>query len=404
MASLNLNAVSKIYPSGTLALYKTQLSLDDKEFIVVTGAENSGKTTLLRVIAGLEEVTDGDILIDGKRVNDVDPKDRDVAMIFNTNTLYPQLNVFDNMSFGLKLRKFSPAIIERRVKAAAEVFGLTEVLFKKPKQLTTAQKQKVTLARAVVREPRLYLLDDPFSGLDEKLKTEMISVVRNIQARMEGTFIYVTKNVSDALTMATRIVVLKDGFVQQIDSPENLYDYPVNAYVAFFVGNPTINFIRKAVLVEEEGNLFALANGIKIAIGESVKNRIVEGYIGTDKQVIVGIRPEDAKISDEGYNATVNGTESAGGYNFAECQLAKDVYLVVNCDNAQKGEQVKVEINAEKIYLFDEETQLTVLNRDGGYQQTGKQGSDFVPLSLPEEKALKAKYAPLKEDKKKTKK
>ncbi|MBO5327911.1 MAG: ABC transporter ATP-binding protein [Clostridia bacterium] len=401
MASLQLNDVSKIYPSGTLALYKTQLALNDKEFIVITGGEHSGKSTLLKVIAGLEDATEGTNKIGNKVVNEIDVKERDVAVIFNTNTLNANLTVAENIGYGLKIRKTSQTVIDKRVDAIAEVMGLTDILGKKPKLLTAEQKQKVTLARAMVREPKLYLFDDPFSGLNEDLKQSLISLTRSLQARMQGTFIYVTKNVADALTMGTRVVILKDGFIQQIDTPSNLYDYPANSYVAFFVGSPTISFIRKALLVEEDGAVFAVCNDCKIALSEKVKNRIVEGYIGTNKQVTVGIRPEDAVVLPEGkYTATVTEVNQEG---YIEGKLCENVFITATCKNAEKGASVNVEINSDKIYLFDEETQLSILSRDEGYEKTGYPEADVKPKSLQEEKELKKKHSPLKEDKKKRK-
>ena len=246
MANLKLAGVSKIYPSGKMALFNVSFSSPDGEFIVVTGGASCGKSTLLRIIAGLEEATAGDVYIGDKLVNELEPKERDVAMVFGSNTLYPSLSVADNMAFGLKMRNVPHAVVNRRVKIAAEMLGLSDVLYRKPKALTSAQRLLATYGRAVVREPKVYLLDDPLAGLDEKLRERMRSVLINLQARVKGTFVLATKNISDAMSMATKIVVLKDGFVQQVDSPRNLYDYPANAYVGFFVGSPTMNFIRRA--------------------------------------------------------------------------------------------------------------------------------------------------------------
>ena len=252
MANLVLKDVSKLYPSGALALCKVNLEVSDREFIALIGSEKSGKTTLLRVIAGLEEATDGQVVIGDKDMTGVPPKDRDVAMIFRNDTLYPSLNVYENIAYGLKMRHFPQAAVDARVKAAAEILGLTEVLNRKPKTLTAAQRQRVALGRAIAREPKLYLLDDPIAGLDDALRAQMRSLIINLQARVDGTFIYATKNVNEALTMATRVVVMREGVVQQVDTPANLYDYPANAYVALLVGSPAINLLPGAALEEEE--------------------------------------------------------------------------------------------------------------------------------------------------------
>ena len=252
MAGLKLNGVNKIYPSGENALFNINFETKDKEFIVVVGGEASGKSTLLRVVAGLEEPSSGEIYIDDKDVTDVEPKDRDIAMVFRSSTLYPALNVFDNMAFGLRLRKAPQALIEQRVKAAAAILGLNDVLYRKPKALTAAAKQRVAIGRAIVREPKLYLFDEPLSGLDDNLRADMLNVIINLQARMEGTFVYATKNLAEAMAIGTRIVVLKNGLIQQIDTPENLYDYPANAYVAFYIGAPTINFVKDAQITKSD--------------------------------------------------------------------------------------------------------------------------------------------------------
>ncbi|MDE7181762.1 MAG: ABC transporter ATP-binding protein, partial [Clostridia bacterium] len=301
MASLKLNGIDKVYPSGVTALYNINLETTDREFLVVMGGEKSGKSTLLRVIAGLEDASSGEVIIDNKDVTEADPKDRELAMVFSSSTLSPTMTVFDNMGFGLKLRKAPRTLIEQRVKAAANILGLTDVLYRKPKVLTAAQKQRTAIGRAIVREPKLYLLDEPLSGLDEKLRAELLNVIINLQARMEGTFVYSTKNLSEALTIGTRILILKNGFIQQIDTPANLYDYPANAYVAFYIGSPTINFINNAKIIKTDEGYFAQESGIKLALPENIVKRFVniDEYANAEKTVIVGIRPEDAEVGGE---------------------------------------------------------------------------------------------------------
>ena len=401
MSSLKLNGVNKIYPSGTLALYDANLETTDKEFVVIVGAEESGKSTLLRVIAGLEEASEGRIFIDDKDVTEVEPKDRDIAMVFRNNTLYPALNVFDNMAFGLKIRKASPALIEQRVKSAAKILGLEDILFRKPKALTAAQRQRVAIGRAMVREPKLYLLDEPLAGLDEKLKAELLSVIINIQARMEGTFVYATKNLSEALTIGTRIIVMKKGTIQQIDTPANLYDYPVNAYVAFYIGAPSINFVNNAKIVKTAEGVFAEDNDLKVKLSDKVIARFenIDDYANTSRRVILGIRPEDM-VTIKGEGAEVTKVENDGDDYYAECKYLNHT-LVVKTQKEQGTGACGLEIDLDRIHLFDSETRLSLLSRDEGYKKTGFADADLKPLTFPEEEELLKTFKTKKAEKKK---
>lgn len=405
MSSLKLNGVDKIYPSGSLALYDVNLETKDKEFIVVVGGEASGKSTLLRVIAGLEDVSDGEIFIDGKNVTEEEPKDRDIAMVFRSSTLYPALTVFENMAFGLKIRKAPQALIEQRVKAASNILGLNDVLFRKPKTLTAAQKQRVAIGRAIVREPKLYLFDEPLAGLDNKLKAEILNIIINLQARMEGTFVYATKNVAEAMTVGTRIIVIKNGIIQQIDTPANLYDYPVNAYVAFFIGAPSINFINNAKVIKTDEGVFVEQGGFKIPLPENILSRFssLDEYADTDKRVIVGIRPEDACTGKEGYDTVVGKVESDNGSVYAECEICGHNLVVKTQDGIKKDDKTKLKIDFGRLYLFDAETRLSLLARDGGYIKTGFAEADVAPLTFKEEEEIKEKFKPKKDVKKKKK-
>ena len=403
MASLKLKGVDKVYPSGALALYDINLEARDKEFLVIVGQEASGKSSLIKVITGLEEASSGEIYIDEKEVSELEPKERDVAMVARNNSLFPALTVFDNMGFGLKIRKAPAALIEQRVKAAASILGLTEVLFRKPKALTAAQKQRVAVGRAIVREPKLYFFDEPLSGLDDKLKAELLNVIINLQARMEGTFIYATKNVAEAMTIGTRILVLKNGFVQQIDTPANLYDYPANAYVAFTLGAPTINFINKAQVVKKDGNVYAVDGEFEVQLSEKVLKRFekLDEYADTDKRVIVGIRPEDVHTGKTGTEAVLGKVESDENACYAEAEVGGKTLIVKTDEKAEKGAKTKVEIDLDRVYLFDAVTRLTLLARDEGYNKTDFADADFVPLGYDEEEELKEKLKPEKSDKKK---
>ena len=403
MANLKLDTVSKIYPSGALALYKINLELPDSQFIAVVGGEKSGKTSLLRIIAGIEEETEGTVTISDKDVTSVEARERDVAMIFQGDTLYPSINVFENIAFPLKLRKAPAALIEQRVKVVAEMLGLTEVLSRKPKALTTEQKQKTAFARAIAREPKLYLLDDPLAGLSGELKAKLRSVLINLQIRMKGTFIYATKNVNEALTMATRVLVLRDGMVQQIDTPANLYDYPVNTYVAFLIGSPTTNFLNNASVIKDESGYSVTLDGVTFHLPENIVKRFtaIDEYANTDKKVIVGIRPEDMCISSEGIAAKVVAAEEIVGKAYCDCEADKLSFVVKG--SAVKGDEVKIGADMTRAFVFDGVTRLTLLERDGGYVNTGFADADKIPLGYDEEEAVKNKLKLTKSDKKKKK-
>ena len=405
MSSLKLNGVNKIYPSGESALFNIEFQTNDKEFIVIVGGEASGKSTLLRIIAGLEEPSSGAVLIDNKDVTDVDPKDRDIAMVFRSSTLYPALNVFDNMAFGLRLRKAPQAVIEQRVKAAAAILGLEEVLYRKPKTLSAAVKQRVAIGRAIVREPRLYLFDEPLSGLNDALRADMLNVIINLQARMEGTFVYATKNLAEAMAIGTRIVVLKNGLLQQIDTPQNLYDYPANAYVAFYIGAPTINFVKDAVISRTEQGYTAVAAGFEIPLPQSITDRFdgIADYAANGKKVLLGIRPEDAEVKrGGGYEGTGGTVEADLGATYAECALKCGISMIVRGqEQLTHGETAEIAIDATHLYIFDNDTRLTLLSRDGGYKKTDFAEADFVPLTFEEEQQIIEKLSPKKTDKKK---
>lgn len=408
MASLKLSALSKVYPSGETALYDINLEARDKEFLVIVGGEKSGKSTLLRIVAGLEDATDGSLVIDGKDMTDVEPKDRNIAMVFKASTLYPALSVYDNIAFGLKLRKAPQSLIDQRVRTVAELLSLTSVLFRKPKALTAAAKQRVALARAIVREPALYLFDEPLSGLDESLRADLLNVIVNMQARVSGTFVYATKSVSEALAIGTRIVVLKQGLVQQIDTPANLYDYPANAYVAFFFGSPTINFLQDTSIVKDGDGYAAAFKGGRIKLGERTVSRFskISEYADTDKKVILGLRPEDAECDKGGeIKGKVGGVEEKDGKCFAECNLGSGNSIIVGGQTGLlRGEETGVKVDTDRLYIFDSETRLTLLERDGGYEKTDFVEADFVPLAYADELAAVEKLKPQKDKAKKGKK
>ena len=406
MASLKVSGLNKIYPSGATALYDINFETQDKEFIVIIGGESSGKSSLLRVIAGLEDASDGKIEIGGTDMTEVHPKDRNVAMIFRHDTLYPDLNVFENMAFGLKQRKAPAALIEQRVKAVSKILGLDEVLYRKPKALTAAAKQRVALGRAIAREPKLYLMDEPLEGFDEKLRADMLNLIINVQARMEGTFVYATKNLSEAMTIGTRIIVLKNGLIQQIDTPANLYDYPANAYVAFYIGAPTVNFIKDVKILKEEEKFVASFEGGAFTLSENIVKRFtdIENYAGTERKVWLGLRPEDCNAVKESgeLSGTVSKVESDGDRTYAEISVNGGISMIVGGQSTlQKGESCQISIDLTHLLIFDSDTRLTLLARDGGYKNTGFKDADFIPRPIAEENEIIEKLKPKKETKKK---
>lgn len=295
MAEVVLKNIFKQYDNGVYAVKDVNIHIKDKEFMVLVGPSGCGKSTTLRMVAGLEEISQGDLLIDGVRVNDVQPKDRDIAMVFQNYALYPHMTVFENMAFGLKLRDFPKDEIKKRVEEAADILGLTDYLDRKPKALSGGQRQRVAVGRAIVRKPKVFLFDEPLSNLDAKMRVQMRTEISKLHKRLEATMIYVTHDQVEAMTMGDRITVMKDGLVQQIDTPLNLYHHPVNKFVAGFIGSPAMNFI-KGSLINNGSLMFKEENGaLNLTIPDSLPDA-VKNYI--NKPVVLGIRPEDIHVSD----------------------------------------------------------------------------------------------------------
>ncbi|MFT8390454.1 MAG: sn-glycerol-3-phosphate ABC transporter ATP-binding protein UgpC [Sporolactobacillus sp.] len=291
MAELKLDHIYKIYDANAPAVSDFNLSIADKEFIVFVGPSGCGKSTTLRMIAGLEEISKGELFIDGKKVNDVAPKDRDIAMVFQNYALYPHMTVFDNMAFGLKLRKFSKEEIKKRVEQAAEILGIKDYLERKPKALSGGQRQRVALGRAIVRDAKVFLMDEPLSNLDAKLRVQMRSEISKLHQRLQATMIYVTHDQTEAMTMASRIVIMKDGVIQQVGSPKAVYDNPINMFVGGFIGSPPMNFFHGHI----EGDRF-VGDGIDLKLPEG-KLKMIRSKNYNDDSIVMGIRPED--IHDE---------------------------------------------------------------------------------------------------------
>ena len=370
MSDLKLKNIYKRYPGGVTAVTDFNLDIEDKEFIILVGPSGCGKSTTLRMIAGLEEISDGELYIDGKLVNDVAPKDRDIAMVFQNYALYPHMTVFDNMAFGLKLRKIPKNEIRRRVEEAAKILDISHLLDRKPKALSGGQRQRVALGRAIVREPKVFLMDEPLSNLDAKLRVQMRSEIGKLHKKLQTTFIYVTHDQTEAMTMGTRIVVMKDGIVQQVDTPMELYERPRNMFVAGFIGSPQMNFFN-AKLEKEGDDVYAIMGQDKIKLPQGkVSNPAVDPYIG--KEVVLGIRPEHihdeetflANQPDGIVNAYVDIAEMMGAetYLYITINDTKAIAKVSSRFNTQIGDTIKVSLDLNKIHLFDKDTELTIIN------------------------------------------
>ena len=370
MASLSLQHITKRYPNGFEAVKDFNLEIADKEFIIFVGPSGCGKSTTLRMIAGLEEISDGTLKIDDKVVNDVEPKDRDIAMVFQNYALYPHMTVYDNMAFGLKLRKVPKDQIDKAVREAARILDLEKLLDRKPKALSGGQRQRVAMGRAIVRNPKVFLMDEPLSNLDAKLRVQMRIEISKIHQRLGATIIYVTHDQTEAMTLGTRIVVMKDGVVQQVDTPQHLYEQPGNLFVAGFMGSPQMNFLD-AQIAEKGGDLIAKVGEYDIVI-PAAKAKVLKdgGYVG--KTVVLGIRPEDIHDSQMFIEASpsVPMTSTVKVYELlgAEVFLYFDVngtQVTARVDprtNSKTGDTIKFAFDMEKSHFFDKETELVICN------------------------------------------
>ena len=411
MSSLNLKNIHKVYPSGVTAVTDFCLDIEDKEFIVFVGPSGCGKSTTLRMIAGLEEISAGELYIDGVLMNNVAPKDRDIAMVFQNYALYPHMTVYDNMAFGLKLRKMPKAEIDQRVKEAARILGLEMYLQRKPKALSGGQRQRVALGRAIVREPKVFLLDEPLSNLDAKLRSAMRTEITKLHNRLATTFIYVTHDQIEAMTMGTRIVVMKDGFMQQVDTPMNLYDYPLNQFVAGFIGTPQMNFYE-AKLTGTKNKVYVEFGGDKLLLPkEKVENIVnLEKYLNTDRLVTFGIRPEDihddeewlAKDKATKVKVYVDVVEELGPETliYAKTQsqikdsddktLDEDASnMIAKVDNrstAKPHTMLELAFDMDHCHIFDKETEITII----APSKEQKEEIEALQLKREEEEAAKA--------------
>ena len=371
MASISCQHIYKIYPGATApSVTDFNLEIKDKEFIIFVGPSGCGKSTTLRMIAGLEEISKGEMYIGGRLINDVPPKDRDIAMVFQSYALYPHMTVYKNIAFGLELRKTPKDEIDKRVHEAAKILEIEHLLDRKPKALSGGQRQRVALGRAMVRNPAVFLLDEPLSNLDAKLRTSMRTEIIKLHKKLATTFIYVTHDQTEAMTMGDRIVVMKDGIIQQVDTPQNLYDYPCNTFVAGFIGSPQMNFLDGTVAKKGDQYAIDLGGDLIPLPKEKTADGKLDAYVG--KKVKMGIRPEDiddepefmAKHPDCQLDAEVEVSEMMGAeiYLYLDYKGNKMTARVSPTSKARHGDTVRVAFDPHKVHVFDVETELTVMN------------------------------------------
>ncbi|HAL74111.1 MAG TPA: sugar ABC transporter ATP-binding protein [Clostridiales bacterium] len=371
MASVTLKNVYKRYEGGVVAVSDFNIDIADKEFVILVGPSGCGKSTTLRMIAGLEEITEGEVYIGDRVVNDVQPKDRDIAMVFQNYALYPHMTVFDNMAFGLKLRKVPKDEIKRRVTESARILEIEHLLDRKPKALSGGQRQRVALGRAIVRDPKVFLMDEPLSNLDAKLRVQMRVEITKLHQRLQTTFIYVTHDQTEAMTMGTRIVVMKDGFIQQIDNPTNLYMHPLNTFVAGFIGMPPMNFINAQLAVKNDKVTISF-NGQMITLSDKYNIPEVKAYDGKD--IIFGVRPE--ALTDDHRQvsahpesclpAFVDVVEMLGAETYLYVTVNGELTLTARVDptisHSKSGEVSTLVIDGSRVHLFDKETEKVILS------------------------------------------
>ena len=370
MASVSLKHIYKKYPGGVTAVSDFNLDIKDKEFLILVGPSGCGKSTTLRMIAGLEEITEGELFIGDQLVNDVAPKDRKIAMVFQNYALYPHMTVFENMAFGLKLVKTPKEEIKRRVEDAARILDITHLLDRQPKALSGGQKQRVALGRAIVRKPKVFLLDEPLSNLDAKLRAAMRTELTKLHQSVQTTFIYVTHDQVEAMTMATRIVVMKDGLIQQVDTPQTLYDEPCNVFVAGFIGTPQMNFINGKLVKKGDDVYFNFEDkSIKLP-PEKANNPDLKDYIG--QEVIGGLRPECihdapmqlAALPDSVVDAYVDVTELMGAEIHLYLTIGETnlIARVSSRSTTRAGDNIKVAFDMSRLHIFDKDTERCIIH------------------------------------------
>lgn len=367
MSGVVLQNIKKVYEGNVVAVDEFNMEIGEDEFVVLVGPSGCGKSTTLRMIAGIEEISDGELFIDDKRVNDVQPKDRDIAMVFQNYALYPHMSVADNMAFSLKLRKLPKQEIKQRVEQAAEILDITHLLARKPKALSGGQRQRVALGRAIVRDPKVFLLDEPLSNLDAKLRVQMRTEIIKLYHRLKTTFIYVTHDQTEAMTMGTRIVVMKDGVIQQVDSPAQVYNKPNNIFVATFIGSPQMNLFQ-CVLKEEQGSYYAVMGEDKIKLDECYRGGALDAYL--EREVVMGIRSENIMANEQdvaqnmhsSIEALLEVREMLGSETFLYMSYGKEKLIARVSPEADYscGGMIKIALDNRKLYFFDKQTEQRI--------------------------------------------
>ncbi len=367
MASVTAKDLRKVYENGFVAVHGADFTVEDGEFVVLVGPSGCGKSTTLRMIAGLESITSGELYIGDTLVNSVQPKDRDIAMVFQNYALYPHMTVFDNMAFGLKLRKFAQAETQKRVQQAAQILGIEVILDRKPGQLSGGQRQRVAVGRAIVRKPQVFLFDEPLSNLDAKLRVQMRTEISKLHRQLGATMVYVTHDQVEAMTMGDRIVVMKDGYIQQIDTPLNLYNHPRNKFVAGFIGSPSMNFVRGRIVTTGGLHFRAEGNAFTVELGQ---NHRPGGETQGEREVVMGVRPEDIYIAGSPYipgpvveTATViDVIEPMGNEIFLYTRSLEQsiVARISPQDLPAPGQSVRLAFDTDKMHFFDSETELAI--------------------------------------------
>ena len=351
----------QITDEGVVAVQAFNLDIADKEFIVLVGPSGCGKSTTLRMVAGLEEISDGELYIDGKLMNDVAPKDRDIAMVFQNYALYPHMTVYENMAFSLKLRKEKKDVIDKKVREAAEILDITQYLDRKPKALSGGQRQRVAIGRAIVRDPKVFLMDEPLSNLDAKLRNQMRAEIIKLRERINTTFIYVTHDQTEAMTLGDRIVIMRDGYIQQIGTPQDVFNHPANLFVAGFIGMPVMNMFDGR-LTREGDKYFAELGGIKVELSKDKEERLKKNNVQS-QDVILGIRPEHTELADKGVPAKIDVSEMMGSSVHLHVSAeGKDVIIIVPTtemlsDAFKMGQQVHFTFNGAVAHVFSKETE-----------------------------------------------
>ncbi len=387
MARVELKNITKIYPvsadqkkkralgkktehrisnlqmtdKGVIAVQEFSLDIADKEFIVLVGPSGCGKSTTLRMIAGLEDISGGELLIDGELMNSVAPKDRDIAMVFQSYALYPHMTVYDNMAFSLKLKHMDKKLIDEKVREAAEILGITEYLSRKPKALSGGQRQRVAIGRAIVRQPKVFLMDEPLSNLDAKLRNQMRAEILKLRQKINTTFIYVTHDQTEAMTLGDRIVIMKDGYIQQIGTPQQVFDHPANLFVAGFIGSPQMNLMDGRLTLKDGKYVVALP-GTSVVLSEEKQARL-KGNQVAEQEVIVGVRPEHVLLSDSGYRGRVEVSELMGSSEHLHLtdQSGRDMVVILNDKkdfaNYTTGTEVSMTFSGDLVHVFSRETE-----------------------------------------------